>query len=398
MINKILPRLIIISIFGEVNNLNSRIYKIDKAFNTATTFVTANFSHATKKYKDKGDVKIDSRITTVQLSVPSYCNNLSVSRLFSHLVFSYKLKNYLKHLNQRPDIIICSMPTSTAAYFAGRYCKKYKIQFVVDVIDLWPESLIPVTNYKKTVNILTHPWRLITHKAYKLATYISGESKSYAMAARNINPQVPWSYTYLGVDVAQTTKLVNQSKIELKKPVDEIWICYGGSLGNSYDFDSVLDSIKFLHNKNIKYRMFFVGDGEKRVAIKKFADDHKLKIEITGRLEYMDYLKYLSFCDIGINSFAEGSLVAHSFKFNDYVASKMFIMNNLVGETAEMIDNYKIGLNFNKENLSYLLSNVCENWDKYHEYKINIDRLITDELDTEIIYKKLAQNILLKTN
>jgi hypothetical protein len=286
------------------------------------------------------------------------------------------------------------MPPSGSAYVCGQYCKKERISFVVDVIDLWPDSLIPIFRGNRLLNLILFPWKYVTKEAYKMATYISGESKAYASVAHTVNPNVPWSHTYLGVNKGQTLKLVSQSKIEIKKPDDEIWICYGGSLGISYDFISILNALTYIQGRHIKYKMFFIGDGEKRQMIEKFTSDNLLKVEITGRIAYIDYLKHLSLCDIGINSFIKGTQVVHSFKFNDYVASYLFVLNNLSGETSEMITNYKIGLNFNESNLSEVLYDVCLNWDKYKTYRSNLDSLIRDELDSDTIYKNLANNIL----
>jgi glycosyltransferase involved in cell wall biosynthesis len=205
---------------------------------------------------------------------------------------------------------------------------------------------------------------------------------------------VPWSFTYLGVNVEQTKKLILESDLRIDKSNDEIWICYGGSLGNSYDFNSILNAIAYIHEKNVKYRMFFIGDGEKRDFIERIAFENTLNIEITGRVDYKDFLKYLSVCDIGINSFKKGTLVVHSYKFNDYIATNLFILNNIEGETSEMISKYKVGLNFTENNLPEVLYEVCQNWDMYSNYKLNLDLLIKNELDSDTIYHKLAMDIL----
>jgi hypothetical protein len=358
------------------------------------TFVTPDFSHAERQYKSKLE-PIDQRIFDVEyIHVPKYSKNLSIARMVSHLMFSLKLRSLLNRLKIKPDIIFCMMPPSGSAYVCGQYCKKERISFVVDVIDLWPDSLIPIFRGNRLLNLILFPWKYVTKEAYKMATYISGESKAYASVAHTVNPNVPWSHTYLGVNKGQTLKLVSQSKIEIKKPDDEIWICYGGSLGISYDFISILNALTYIQGRHIKYKMFFIGDGEKRQMIEKFTSDNLLKVEITGRIAYIDYLKHLSLCDIGINSFIKGTQVVHSFKFNDYVASYLFVLNNLSGETSEMITNYKIGLNFNESNLSEVLYDVCLNWDKYKTYRSNLDSLIRDELDSDTIYKNLANNIL----
>jgi hypothetical protein len=387
-----MKNIVIVSLFGDIYNTNSRAHKIANAFSERVSFVTPDFSHGEKKYKSKTTFIEKNPFIIKYIHVPDYNKNLSVKRIYSHLVFSKKLRRYLNNLSEKPDIVYCMMPPSSSAYICGKYCKKNDIPFVVDVIDLWPDSLIPIIQYSKLFKLVLLPWKELTRKAYKMATYISGESQAYASAAHKFNPSVPWSYTYLGVDLDQTQKLIARSKLHFDKPDHEIWICYGGSLGNSYDFDSILNAIKFIHEKNIKYRMFFVGEGEKRNLIENFTNKNSLNSEITGRVDYKDFLKYLSVCDIGLNVFKKGTRVVHSYKFNDYVGSHLFILNNLVGETSEMVNKYKIGLNYN--DLSDALFNVCQNWDTYSKYRLNLDDLIKDELDTNVIYKKLINNIL----
>jgi len=55
----------------------------------------------------------------------------------------------------------------------------------------------------------------------------------------------------------------------------------------------------------------------------------------------------LSCSDIAINSFRRGTRVAYSYKFNDYISAGLPVVNNVMGETAGLIEKYKMGLNFN---------------------------------------------------
>jgi hypothetical protein len=394
MTNHNLPNIFFISLFGEINNSNSRVYKIDKAFSARSTFVTPDFSHGEKKYKEKDNHEKNPLTTSVYLTVPSYSKNLSFRRIYSHLVFASKLKYYLNRLVEKPDIVICLMPTSSAAYVAGQYCKNNNIMFVIDIIDIWPDSLIPLSRNKRLIKLLLLPWKTLTKKAYILADYISGESKLYTSTAHKINTNVPYTYTYLGVDKKQTDTLIASSTLSLIKAKDVINLCYAGSLGNSYDFNNILNALKYIHFHGIKYKMYFIGEGEKRKDIEKFAKDNNLNVEITGRLSYQNYLKYLSICDIGFNSFKKGTMVVHSYKFNDYCACGLFVFNNLVGETSEMVFNYDIGVNYNDRDLSDKLLNTCHNWEHYNVKRNNIDLLIKNELDSQTIYKTLRDNIL----
>lgn len=389
-----LPNITIISLFGEINNSNSRAHKIKNAFSTSSVFVTSDFSHGLKKYKSKSNEQPEAFTKSVYLPVPSYTKNISLRRLYSHIIFAFKLRYYLINLVEKPDIVICLMPTSSAAYIAGKYCSKNNIMFVVDVIDIWPESLIPLYRNKGILNMLLSPWNSLTKKAYEFADYISGESQDYAYKAHLINQAVPWSYTYLGVDKLRTKALIAESELQIKRSKKTLNLCYGGSLGNSYDFDNILNALKLVNEAGVKFKMYFVGEGEKRDNIEKFANEHKLNIQVTGRLNYSDYLKYLSICDIGFNSFLSDTKVVHSYKFNDYCACGLFVVNNLEGETANMIEKYDIGVNYKNTDLANKLLEICLNWEIHKDKNMSMDRLIKTELDTQYIYETMKYNIL----
>lgn len=372
---------------GRVRKIIDNVFPMDDV-----KIITSDFNHGEKSYFSKENVNENN---VLRLHVPSYKRNLSFKRIYSHLHFACSLKKYLKNLDSRPDLVYCAMPTSSAAYVAGKYCNKHNIPFIIDVIDLWPDSLIPIVPLKKLIDILVSPWRWMTHRAYKMADYISGESKKYSELAHMYNPSVPFSYTYLGVDYTAITQLVRESNVILEKPKNEIWIAYGGSLGQSYDFDVILEGLKVLQENKIPYKMWFVGDGEKAEYINEYSNRYNLNVEITGILPYKDLLKCLSYCDIAINPFKEGTLVVHSYKFNDYIASGCFVLNNLPGETADMIEKYKVGANFNIGSFNSVLLNTIKEWDTF-KLHINdhLDNLRIKELDTTTIYSSLRRNIL----
>lgn len=367
---------------------NSRIFKIKKMFENhcyTTKIITSDFSHREKKYKSYAPVKNEQR-----LHVPSYQKNLSLKRIWSHLKFAYQLKKYLNTTKEDFDLIYCAMPTSSSAVTAGKFAKKNSTPFIIDVIDIWPNSLIPIYQ-SRLIKIILLPWYLLTHKAYQLADFISAESKKYAEIANSFNQSAPAKFTYLGInkEFTESCKSFSQESFSARK----IKICYGGSLGNSYDFESILKAIKFIHDKNIDYEMEFIGDGELRSYIEGQTKKFNLNISVTGRVDYKTFLKKLHSSDIAINSFKENTTVVHSYKFNDYVATGCFILNNLKGETADIVNDYKIGLNYQNQNLSETLFSVCSNWKFYNEWKKNTYMVIETQLDDNVIYGKLMRSI-----
>lgn len=385
-----MKRCLIISVFGgDIDqNGNSRVSNIIKSLDihgVEFTYVTTDFVHRTKSYRKK-DVTKDNRI--VYIHVPSYKKNISIKRLLSHFVFAIKLKRYLLNLQIKPHSIYCTMPTSTSAWVAGRYCKKHKLKYIIDVIDLWPDSLLPLTSLKKLLSTLTLPWKCITISAYKKADVIIGESRKYVSAAAEYNPKVPVYPLYLGVDPAKTEMLIQTSKLKISKPNEELWIAYGGSLGVSYDFKTLVNSVASLNGK-CKYKLLFIGDGVSRPYVETLIKQYKVTAIITGYVPYADMLKYLSLCDIAINIFKKDTKVVHSYKFNDYVATNCLILNSLEGETAELIEKYKVGLNFNfsRNPLENVLQECVKNWDMYKTWKENNKKLVREVLDSKSIYQ-----------
>jgi glycosyltransferase involved in cell wall biosynthesis len=381
--------ILLVSAIGDITD--KRNFRLSKVYSALSehkrNFITSDFDHWSKEYKDLKNLPSGTYI-----HVPAYKKSLSIQRLISYIVFAIKLKNKLECLKNKPDVIYCIMPTSSSAYICGKYCKKNNIKFIIDIIDLWPESLFPISKYEKIFNCLCYPWRKISKRAYQYADVICAESEKYMKVASLYNPEALSNYTYLGVDPQKIEKLISKSDIKMDKPEDELWVCYGGHLGRSYDFVEIIKGLVYIQNRNIKYKFFFVGDGEKRKQIENLSSKHNLNVIITGILPYYDYLKYLSLCDIAINIFKKDTKVVHSFKFNDYAAINLFILNSLPGETANMISKYQIGLNFNFEDnpLSTILYEACSNWNFYKEWKQNNIQLIIDCLDQNVIYKKMT--------
>lgn len=382
---------LIISIFGgdinkEGNSRASNILRTFRDKNFRYVYITSDFSHRNKSYKRD----VTDSDDYVYLHVPSYKKNLSLRRIYSHIVFALRLRRYLLSLNDKPYSVYCSMPTSTSAWIAGRYCKKNNIRFIIDVVDIWPDSLLPLASFKKVISLLTLLWKKITISAYKKADVIIGESKKYAATASFYNPNVPSYPFYLGVDYDNAQRLISESELAVTKPEGEFWIAYGGSLGVSYDFKTLVSSVATLNDK-CKYKLFFIGDGMSRSYVEELVRQYKVTAVITGYVSYADMLKYLSLCDIAINIFKKDTKVVHSYKFNDYVATDCFILNSLEGETAELVDKYNIGLNFDYAGnpLNKVLQECVANWKEYRQWKDNNKKLVSEVLDKNLIYPKI---------
>ena len=159
-----------------------------------------------------------------------------------------------------------------------------------------------------------------------------------------------------------------------------------------YDFNAMLDAVKEIHGK-YRYKLWFVGDGVRHNEIAEYINKNVLNAEITGFLDYEHLLGYLGYCDIAVNIFRANTKVVYSYKFNDYVAMNCFVLNSLEGETAQMVDEYRIGRNFNfsDQPLSTILEDTLKNWERYSIWKNNSQKLVEEKLDKEKIYSVVKE-------
>ena len=88
-----------------------------------------------------------------------------------------------------PHTSYCAMPTSSSAFVCGKFCKKNHVKFVIDVIDLWPDSLLPLVKGQALIRFFLYPWIYMTHFSYRMADVIMGESVAYANEAKKYNPK-----------------------------------------------------------------------------------------------------------------------------------------------------------------------------------------------------------------
>ena len=155
----------------------------------------------------------------------------------------------------------------------------------------------------------------------------------------------------------------------------------------SYDFEVLLDAIKSIHGR-YKYKLWFIGDGVRRDEISLYINENKLNAEITGFLPYEQLLGYLSYCDIAVNIFRKNTKVVYSYKFNDYVAMDCFVLNSLKGETADLVDEYQIGRNFNfsDHSLGDVLEDTLAHWQDYCKWNLNCKNFVEKKLNKAEIY------------
>jgi len=353
--------------------------------------VTSNFSHDTKSRRNNINEEINSvNYKLTLLYEPGYYKNVSLKRLYSHFIMGRNLKKYLKY-RKKPDVIYCAVPSLDVAKVAAKYAEENDIPFIIDIQDLWPEAFKMVFNVPIISDIIFYPINKNAEYIYSTADAIVAVSNTYLNRALKVNRKCSSGYSvFLGTDLNYFDKLANENKY-LKKPKDEIWIVYIGTLGHSYDLISVIDALKILKDKGISNVKFIImGDGPLKSKFQSYAKQKDINAEFLGRLDYEIMVGILKACDIAVNPISHGAAQSIINKHADYAAAGLPIINTQeCKEYRDLLTEYNAGFNCKNgdaEDISDKMITLCFDSELRKNMGKNSRKLAEEKFDRQNTY------------
>ena len=299
-------------------------------------YVTSDFDHMTKKRYCFNEYK-----NSKQLHVISYKKNLSISRILSHLMFSYK--TFYMLLACKPELVYVEVPNNSLVKSSAKYKKINNAEIIVDVFDMWPESM-PVKTKNMIVNWGFDIWRNFRNKNLKFADQIWIECDYYRelLSAQKIN--LPMETKYLTLENAETS-------IETKVSEDEIDLCYLGSINNIIDI-SLIEKIVSEFAKNKRTRIHIIGDGERKDEFLDILKKNSIEIIDHGKVYEIDKLQEIfDQCWFGINVLREDLAIGITMKSISYFRGGLPIINTVQGDTSRFVEECNIGINVDRHDV-----------------------------------------------
>ncbi len=325
---------------------NARPYLAYKFFrnNYNTKVVYSEFSHTFKKY-----IKYDDE-NFIPVKTLSYKRNISFFRILSHIIFALKIKRIIK--KEKSDLIYVTIPPNAAAYSVIKIAgKNKKTKVIIDIVDIWPETLpIPIVCKRYFNFFVGWFWKYLRNYALKRADYIVCQSNYFkqklALVGNNIKV----------VHLAKISKyyerpIINNSSRKMIK------IGYLGSMNTITDFDTLLKISKALGLNNIE--IILIGDGERKDWLLSALKESNIKYTYFGKIfEEEKKKEILSKCDFGFNGYKSNTEVALSYKSIDYLSYGLPLINSAKNDTWDCVEKYNIGFNYNENTIDQLIENL----------------------------------------
>lgn len=289
------------------------------------TIVASSFHYS--KYKEMKDYKnkdylcekIDG-IDFIWIKTPAYFGN-GISRVRNMISYTYKVLKYIPKLNlSKPDIIVGSSVHLFAVWSAYKLSCRYKTPFIMEVRDLWPQTLIDMGISK------WHPFIILLGL---LERYL------YKKADKIIS-NLPYAYDYIGKFVKKEKFIWISNGVDLsnikyipKEKNEKFIISYTGAIGIANNLKILLDVAKKLKdNENIYFRL--VGEGAEKEKLKAFVKENNLSnVSIENSVAKNEVTNILQNSDILFLSLKDSPLYRFGISLNklfDYMASGRVII------------------------------------------------------------------------
>lgn len=349
---------------------------------------TANFSHTFKKKRCKGwkTIKVCKNFKTILVPALPYNNNISVGRVLFETIFSLNLKKAFKKMD-KPDMIITpGTGLITAFYPVWPYIKENNVPTIYDIMDIHMFESYVRSHHSIFVPLAKLFTRIIERREkrfYESVDAVCGLGKNQLEVAikRTGRKNIPSCLVYNGIYLDDFRKNMRRTpKVALPDKGDWSWCVYAGSLGPSYDIETILKCVDIVKNRNEKIRFIIAGAGPQEKIIADAAGKND-RIIFLGSLNPVDLPAIYARCDIGLCSYADFSTVDMPDKFYDYCAAGLPSVNSLQGEIKEYISRNNAGMQYEAGNPDSMYQSIRYILDHDYEKKKKNAYLLAERFD-----------------
>ncbi|WP_293714684.1 glycosyltransferase family 4 protein [uncultured Parabacteroides sp.] len=310
---------------------------------------------------------------------------------------SFSVSAFFAGLFQQADIIIATSPQFFTA-LSGRTLAFWKRKpWIMEVRDLWPESIKTVGAMKDNPIIRYFEWE--EKRCYRSADKIVVVTDSFKKKLEEKGIESPKIEVIKnGVDQTRFTpvkkdeKLIEELDLKRKKVIG-----YIGTHGMAHKLDFILQCAANMDGKN-NYHFLLIGTGAEKKNLLKLKEQLNIKnVTMLDPVSKQDVKRYISILDIALINLRKSDL------FTTVIPSKIFenagmeipILMGVDGEARQILESYQAGLFFepeSEEDFNRKLHLLLSNPTLYKQCKEGCRKLAHD-FDRKILAKRMLHII-----
>jgi glycosyltransferase involved in cell wall biosynthesis len=301
--------------------------------------------------------------------------------------FSFGISSFFYCLNKKSDVILCSSPPMPVAFFAILLSKTKRTKIVIEIRDLWVDSIVDL-NLTKNLFIISI-LRKMENFVIKNSNLIICVTESMKF---KIKKSFPNKKILVRTNGYQERKIKSKNFKHIfkhfKKNKSKINFTYLGTIGLSQDFDKILNFCEKIDQS--KFFFNIIGTGSEIDNLKKKIEERKLfnfyvfelKNPIIDKKIY-DYIDYGLSSLKNIKTFKK-VIPSKLYEYIFYKKKIIFFGPN--GEASDMIKSLDIGHVFNAKSKINKIKFI-----KKPKFKLN--NQVIKNFSRKLIAKKILKDL-----
>ena len=291
------------------------------------------------------------------LSIPAYDSN-GARRILGWIVFAVKAVLYGVR-SRRPDVVYGSSPHLLSALAGVMIARIRRVPFVLEVRDIWPESLVEFGYLKSgsmVHRVLTWLERLLYRSADHVVVVAAGWRDYFdSMGVGDDRLSVVTN----GAEPSDFDPQPGTTPLASRLGVDGPVAVYAGAHGPPNGLDHILNAA---HDRpDVTFALF--GDGALKTTLVERAAREKLtNVRFCDPVPKTELASFLWTADIGIHTLADMELFKLGMspnKLYDYMAAGLPIVTNAGGLAASILSESGAGVGVGPDDVA---QGVTEAW------------------------------------
>lgn len=340
---------------GSAGNRMKNIYSLLKEKNfkidvlTTTPFYPNRNFYTETSFWDDPELNKDSQVYRVKITEQRYSRKI-LNRLFYYLEMAIRMTLFVLFNRKKYDVIYATSPQIFVA-IVGLIAKyRFRADFVLEIRDLWPESLkgVGVFNYAFIINFFTKIENLLYKKASKIVVNSQGfinyiSSKSEKLAEK----------------IVYIPNGARKNEINYSNSPNGFKAIYVGNIGLAQDDDIIKKLALELNNRNIE--LTIMGYGLKRDELKDFIKENQLKnVNFVKPTTRKECFKIISKHQVGIVTLVNQDVFKTVLpgRVIDFMTCGVPMVASVSGLSREIIINEKVGFVSDSQNAEELIGYI----------------------------------------
>lgn len=329
--------------------------------------------------------------------------NSRKKRIFAEIQFHWNLYRYGKKF-PKPDVILGSSSYMMSACLAIILARKFKCKSIVEVRDLWPQTIVDYLGYSPKnpiIRILYQVEKWMYTNADELVFTMEG-GKDYIIEHKldvAHGGKVDLKKVHHinnGVDLEKFIEARENNHFydeDLADP-DKVCIVYTGSVRKANHLEYILQIAKHFVDTNVYFLVWGQGDEKEQLELK-VKEEGLNNVKFKGYVEKNNIPSILTQADLLFLHLQYEPVIKYGYssnKFFDYLAAEKPIIADLDGK-YELVRSNNIGIvipNDNSEMAAQMIMAMIEAGNEFREFTRNISG-VARQYDFANLTKKLEE-------